>query len=388
MHIFYMLNLKKGGRKVNVFVIPNKGKILEEIRPAYFLKAFHSEPLDMRIISFGRCNYACPYCKRGGSTKDDSVISGSIKISKEELFQKIDDAILKKQVIRLSGGDPVCYPELSLEILKYAKERNAITSVAHNGSGPDFVKKIIPYLDFASIDFKASNENELSVIANLNLEFARKAFLNTIQTISLLTNSKIRTDVRTCIFESTTMEQLEKIAQILDSNCDKNFVFWTLRTYSPVETCQSKPKNHQEMEAIAITLSGKHADLLIGLRNKWEPDGFSFFKNGQKLEFDDVSMKKGSDIKAYIQKCKTENELFDTKIETMKMNQKINNLIKENEKIKTAREIILGYRNLIISKDNEIVNLKHSIECLQTDNQYLKGKISRIPKILRKKIME
>ena len=370
---------------MKVFVIPNKGKILEEIRPAYFLKAFNCEALDMRIISFGKCNYACPYCKRGGNTKDKTIIAGSVEIDKELLFEKIDEAILKKQVIRLSGGDPVCYPQLSLEILKYAKSKKAVTSIAHNGSSPEFVKTLIPYLDFASIDFKGSNEEELSKIANLSAEFAKKAFLNNIQTISLLTKNSIKTDIRTCVFENTTLDQLEKIAEIIDSNCEKDYVFWTLRTYSPIENCDSKPKTHQEMEDLATALSKKHPGLLIGLRNKWEPEGFSFFRNGQKTNFDNVNSQNKSNIEEYIKKCSTENELFEKQLEVLQLNNKINNLDEENKKIQYARELIIKYRNLVISKDNQISNLKQKVEMLQEKNQDLVKVVDKIPLILRKK---
>ena len=104
-------------------VLPYKGKPLSEIRPSYFLRAFGEDVFDMRIFSFGKCNYSCPYCKREGYDKNGQDIEGAVEIDEEEIFKAVDDAIKKGQVIRLSGGDPVCYPDLALRILKYAKEK-------------------------------------------------------------------------------------------------------------------------------------------------------------------------------------------------------------------------------------------------------------------------
>lgn len=55
-------------------------KILQinEIRKAYFLKAFGREPEDMLIISMGACNYNCPYCKRDGQFKGMVTLSSTL----------------------------------------------------------------------------------------------------------------------------------------------------------------------------------------------------------------------------------------------------------------------------------------------------------------------
>lgn len=268
---------------MKVRVLPFKGKPLSEVRPAFFLKAFGEKVFDMRIFSFGRCNYACPYCKREGYDKDNLNIEGSVEINEEEIFEAVDEAISKGQVIRLSGGDPVCYPELSLRILKYAKERGGITSIAHNGSGPEFVEKLAPYLDFASIDFKAASFQQLGKIAGINKETARKCFANTIRTIKILQEKGIYTDVRTCVFDDTSYEQLMQIAELFQGE-DKSNLFWTLRTYSQVDSFDKKAKTPQEMTEMGRKISERFKDLRIGIRAKWEPAGFQYFYGGEKVE--------------------------------------------------------------------------------------------------------
>jgi len=268
---------------MKIRVLPYKGTNLSEVRPAFFLKAFGEKVYDMRIFSFGRCNYACPYCKRDGYDKNNLDIEGSVEIDEEEIFRAVDDAIAKGQVIRLSGGDPVCYPNLSLRILKYAKEKGGITSIAHNGSGPEFVAKLAPYLDFASIDFKASSFEQLGQIAGIDREMARKCFANTIRTIKILQEQGIYTDVRTCVFDDTSYEQLIKIAELFQGE-DSSNLFWTLRTYSPIDSFDKKAKTPEEMTEMGTKISEKIKNLRIGIRAKWEPGGFQYFYGGEKVE--------------------------------------------------------------------------------------------------------
>ena len=265
-------------------ILPYKQRPLSEIRPAYFLKAFGEDVLDMRIFSFGKCNYSCPYCKRNGYDKDDSIINGSMEISEEYFYKALDDAIQKRQVVRLSGGDPICYPDFSLKVLKYVKNHGGITSIAHNGSGTEFVKRVIPYLDFASIDLKASSYKSLQLIAGINENMAKSCFENTIRTIQLLRKSNVYTDIRTCIFSDTSFNELCNIAELIqgDGKCEN--MFWTLRTYSPVDSFNKMPLTSIEMSELALKLSQKYPKLKIGVRNKWTPEGFIYFLNGHVVE--------------------------------------------------------------------------------------------------------
>ena len=268
---------------MKIRVLPFKGKPLSEVRPAFFLKAFGEKVFDMRIFSFGRCNYACPYCKRDGYNKENLDIEGSVEINEDEIFKAVDDAITKGQVVRLSGGDPVCFPELSLKILKYVKEKGGITSIAHNGSGPEFVAKLAPYLDFASIDFKASSFEQLGKIAGIDKEMAKTCFVNTIKTIKVLQERGIYTDVRTCVFDDTSYEQLMQIAELFQGKNNSN-LFWTLRTYSPIDTVDKKAKTPEEMSILGKKISERFKDLRIGIRAKWEPSGFQYFFGGEKVD--------------------------------------------------------------------------------------------------------
>jgi len=138
-------------------VLPHNGVIGSEIRPLYFYRAMGMDVRNARIISFGACNFACPYCKRDGAFRDKcGDIINAADVTLEGIFCVCDDAHAKGQVVRLSGGDPVVFPQVSLAIAKYMWETyGAKISMAHNGSSPEFARKMAPYLESAAIDLKA-----------------------------------------------------------------------------------------------------------------------------------------------------------------------------------------------------------------------------------------
>lgn len=86
---------------------------LSEVREAYFLQAFGRNTKQMRVFSFGRCNYQCPYCKRDGHFRnaDGSIIDTS-DVGLEEVFRIIDGAVMRGQHVRLSGVDSCCLRQL------------------------------------------------------------------------------------------------------------------------------------------------------------------------------------------------------------------------------------------------------------------------------------
>lgn len=270
--------------KINI--IPYKGELFKETRKSYFLKAFGEEVQDMRIIPFGKCNYSCPYCKRNGYDKNDGIIDGSIEVDEEEIFEAILEANKNDEIVRLSGGDPVCYPELAFRLLKYAKELGGITSIAHNGTGPEFVESLInaDILDSISVDFKASSPELLSKIAGISLEKSKMMWQNNLRVLEILNaNPQVKTDVRTCVFEDTDIEELLKIGNIIKEKCGST-AFWTLRVYSVINNYQQSTLTADDMKNIAITLSSLIPDLKIGIRLKWGEGSFFYYMNGELID--------------------------------------------------------------------------------------------------------
>lgn len=270
---------------MKVLIIPYQGKLFQETRKAYFLRAFGEEVKEMRIIPFGKCNYACLYCKRNGYDKQHNIIKGSIEVEEEEIFHAVHDAIMNNQIVRLSGGDPCTYPELSIKILEYVKQLGGIGSMAHNGSSPTFIQYLVDHhlLDSLSVDLKAENSEKLKEIAGISEEMAHSMWNKTINTLQVLKNVEdIKLDIRTCVFYHTDYQELLNIGNLIKENSNPN-VFWTLRVYSIVNRFSRKTKTVESMRELAKKLSLELPGLKIGVRVKWDNGAFFYFLNGEEL---------------------------------------------------------------------------------------------------------
>lgn len=84
-----------------------------------------------------------------------------------------------------------------------------------------------------------------------------------------------------------------------------------------------------------------------------------------------------SEINEYINKVKQSNENYETKIENIRLNNLIELLKKENNKIPKAKELLEEYKDALKQKDNEIEKLKRN-------NQELYECIQKLPKIIRR----
>lgn len=97
-------------------LIPHNGRAFGEVRKAHFLKVFDRPVELMQIVSFGSCNFHCPYCKRDGQYIDSN---GNIYTAKEYDFNTVLEELLQvDNRIRLSGGDPCMHVKDSLAIAK------------------------------------------------------------------------------------------------------------------------------------------------------------------------------------------------------------------------------------------------------------------------------
>lgn len=268
-----------------IYIIPYKGELFQERRKSYFLKAFGEEVRDMRIFPFGKCNYFCPYCKRTGYDKKNSVIVGSVEVESEKIFHAISESIKKGEIVRLSGGDPCTYPELSKRMLQYVKELGGNGSMAHNASAPDFIKDLTEncLLNSISIDFKAENAEKLSKIAGISEKSAISMWDKTLKTIEVLKFAKgVKVDIRTCVFNDTSFDELLNIGKIIQKHANDRF-FWTLRIYSIVDSFSKKTKRPEEMKKLAQCISKQIPNLRMGIRLKWENGAFFYFMNGEEL---------------------------------------------------------------------------------------------------------
>lgn len=259
-------------------VLTYKGEVGGEVRPLYFYKVMNREICDARIISFGACNFHCSYCKRDGAfvTKSGDIIS-SIEASEAELLSVCDDAVAKGQVVRISGGDPVMFPAMSMRIAEYVFEKfGKKISIAHNGSSPALIRKLLPYLESAAIDLKAPI-SEMGARIGLEQKFGEKMYQRSLQVQDALSDTGILVDVRTPIFATTTLDDMLQLAEDIMKGGNNKNEFWTWRMYSPIRGCDWLPPKKDAVIWMIKEVKKLYPKLKIGLRAKWEPNGFLYF---------------------------------------------------------------------------------------------------------------
>lgn len=259
-------------------VLLHDGVLGGEVRPLYFLRAFGREAVDARILSFGACNFACPYCKREGAFRaDDGTIITAQDASLDDLFRVCDEAVAARQVVRLSGGDPVVFPEEALAVADYVSKRHGEKiSLAHNGSSPAFAARLAPYLDSAAIDLKATPE-EMNLRCGLSNGSGGKMFRRSVETQDLLSAAGVLVDVRTPVFATTTLDDMLLLAAEIVKGGRSDREFWTWRLYKPVRGCDWGAPMQKQVVWMIGEVKALYPDLKIGLRAKWEPGGFLYF---------------------------------------------------------------------------------------------------------------
>lgn len=240
------------------------------MRKAYFLNAFGKDAEEMAIVSFGGCNFNCPYCKRDCQYIDSNGnVIKSRNITMKELKAMIDEEIARGRRIRLSGGDPSAFPKQSKEIAEYVfNEYGQKISIAHNGSNFKFVESIIQYLEYIAMDYKAFYPENIKKITGI-----KNAKMQQEDIINLCKEYDVLVDVRTPIFGNTDIKELREIAKQISKH--KN-VFWTLRKYNQVKGCDFEVCDMDYVVEIAKQLKSEFPDLKIGTRNYWK-GGFEIY---------------------------------------------------------------------------------------------------------------
>lgn len=99
-------------------------------------------PISINLDLTTSCNYACSHCI------DMDILNTGIKFEYEKLISGLENLIKKglKSVIIIGGGEPTVSPYF-LDVVKHCKKNNLEVGVVSNGSRPDTIRKILPFLD-------------------------------------------------------------------------------------------------------------------------------------------------------------------------------------------------------------------------------------------------
>lgn len=245
-----------------------------------------------RIFSFGKCNVSCPYCKRDCQFIDgDGSVIGTAEVELINLFRMAERAVKYNEVIRFSGGDPIVFKKICLAISAYVNELyGKKTSIAHNGSGPEWVKSMLPFLDSAAIDLKAVPE-KLGETMGVSSVVGFKLYQRSLEVQALFNNEKLNSesailDVRTPIFGNTTLDEMLRLGADVSKN-DPKFTFWTWRLYKPVHGCDWLIPEREGVIEMLKKVSFKYPKHWMGLRAKWHGGGMLYFRNGKIINIEE-----------------------------------------------------------------------------------------------------
>lgn len=239
-----------------------------------------------RIFSFGKCNVHCPYCKRDCQfIDDDGNVIGTTEVKLEDLFRMAERAVAMNEVVRFSGGDPVMFQRICLAISAYVSELyGKRTSIAHNGSGPNWVKQMLPMMDSAAIDLKAVLE-KMGKVMGVSQGAGEKIYHKSLETQALFSDpttnpNRAILDVRTPVFGDTTFEDMMRLGEDITKG-DPRIVFWTWRLYKPVQGCDWPVPDKDVVVDMLKKVSAKYPNHWMGIRAKWHGGGMLYFRGGQ-----------------------------------------------------------------------------------------------------------
>ena len=168
------------------------------------------------------------------------------------------------------------FPRQALRVAEYVWGRyGEKISVAHNGSSLQLVKTLLPYLEYAAIDLKGSTDASLAYRAGLAFKEGRVE--RTLGVIRTLAKAGVLVDARTCVFGDTSFEELIAIRNLLLSISEgEGKVFWTLRKYNEIASCDFVPGDAGRIREFAEKLATPE-ELNVGFRDKWTGANFSIF---------------------------------------------------------------------------------------------------------------
>ena len=284
-------------------MLPWAGIVGKETRRLYFNQAvvsgvfstfsalLGSEILPVnRLISYGDCNVACPYCKRDCQFIDDkgNVLS-AMDASIDDVLKLCLWAIERGETPRFSGGDPVSFKRETIAIARYCWEQHGVkVSIAHNGTWGQSIDKLVPFLSSAAIDLKAV-PSKLGKVMGIRVSAGEPTYLQSLKTQSLISHSGILLDVRTPIFGDTSIEDMMVLGADICRSNDLRKTFWTWRLYKEVEGCDWLVPEVQSVIEMMKEVSSTFPELWLGMRAKWQAGGMIYVKNGQVIDRSDGS---------------------------------------------------------------------------------------------------
>ncbi|NTV30745.1 hypothetical protein HGA91_02070 [candidate division WWE3 bacterium] len=238
-----------------------------------------------RIISFGECNVSCPYCKRDCQFRDDDgEVIVSILVPLSQVLAGCVGAHSRGEIVRFSGGDPVMFRRETEAIAEYlAAVHGTKVSIAHNGSGTSWVKRLLPNLSSAAIDLKAVPE-KIGMVMGIKSEQGQAMYTRSLATQAVVSQGGALLDVRTPVFGTTSTDEMRRLAYDICRVNDLRYTFWTWRLYKAVQGCDWEVAEKDRVIEQMQRVSAEFPDLWLGIRAKWQRGGMEYLRAGRVID--------------------------------------------------------------------------------------------------------
>lgn len=147
------------------------------------------------VIFANKCNFRCSYCQ------NHELIMRNNLCEADDVLGLIDYDFIDAVVF--SGGEPTLQPESLEYMMKIIKDTsNLKIAIETNGSRPDVIDMLSPYLDQVFMDFKSNPyAYELDLIGTSETDVQR-----TYESMELVDNLNIPLELRTTCFKNLISE--------------------------------------------------------------------------------------------------------------------------------------------------------------------------------------
>lgn len=163
------------------------------------------------LVFFQGCNFRCPWCQNVDGVDPAAGKEADTRDVIERL--KANAPVIDSFI--LTGGEPLLQADACLELLRGAKELELKCAIETNGSNPDVLRGILPYLDFVAIDIKAPLDDPQLYSRVIGL-FQEEAFVKKIrESMMLAIDSKVEVEARTTVIPTLNDDEAT-IARVAD----------------------------------------------------------------------------------------------------------------------------------------------------------------------------
>ena len=204
------------------------------------------------IVFTQGCNFRCGYCHN----PELLVMKNIAPFSQDEIFEFLKTRIGKLDAVVITGGEP-CLQQDLLKFIKAIKGLGFLVKLDTNGSYPQVLNNVLPYVDYVAMDIKAPPGKYLDVTkVNINTHNIEKS-------INLIMKSGVDYEFRTTVLKNQlNFDDFDEIGKMI--NGAKKYY---LQKFVPTKILDAKLINEKtytdtEFEYV-IRILGKYVEQVM-----------------------------------------------------------------------------------------------------------------------------